>query len=346
MNTPQPLALVVSGTLARTHRHEDPLKVNPVFGKSPAQSWGAIGARVYLCTNVPLLGRAPIALAGRWVFASPGQFARLLACLRRVEPNPFQPMHSAYLRLRPDSLVLGALPTVLLRPFAPDKVYVRWRIYDHGHVRAQVRDAMECGVCEQWCECAQRKYSQVLFKSNGTDCGVPTDRIFLFGSGALPSLLRALHNYSTPDADHPLRSPLPQPHRCAVAGRMIEVGFGRALEDAGLRLLPLPLRHVLAHELQPDTPSWASKACMLDWDAAPIGCSRPCRGPTGAPTRAQLGLLAGEWRGCNPVDRPVHQKMSSTLSRSRFSHSSVPFRASSPRPYLMYTARTLATAPR
>ena len=307
MDPSQPLALVVSGTRTRTHRHEHPLEVNPVLGRSPAQSWGAVTtshARVYLCTDAPLRGRAPVALAGRWVFASQGQFARLLACLRRVEPNPFRPRHSAYLRLRPDSLLLGALPADLLRrPLAPDVVYARWRVYDYGHVRNQVRDAMECGVCDQWCECAQRKYGQVLFKTNGSDCGVPTDRVFLFGSGALPSVVRALRNYSHPEADHPLRSPLSQPHRCVQAGRMIEVGFGRVLEDAGLRLLPLRLRHVLAHELQPDTPRWASKACMLDWGVAPVGCGRPCRDPTGSLNRSRPGLLAGAWRGCNPVDR-------------------------------------------
>jgi hypothetical protein len=306
---PLPLALVVSGTLTRARRHEHPLEVNAVLGKSPAQSWSVVTVRdahVYLCTDAPLLRRAPVTLAGNWVFASHGQFARLLACLRRVEPDPLRPMHSAYLRLRPDSLVLGALPADLrLRPLASDAVYARWRVYAHKHMRNQVRDAVECGVCDQWCECAQRKYGQVLFKPNGSDCGVPTDRVFLFGSDALPPLLRALRNYSTPGADHPLRSPLSQPHRCAEAGRMIEVGFGRALEDAGLRLLPLPLRHVLAHELQPHTPGWASKACMLDWGAAPVGCNHPCHGPTKTPTRSQPGVLVGAWRGCNPADRPA-----------------------------------------
>ena len=303
---PRQLALVVSGTLTRTHRHEHPLEINPVFGKSPAQSWRAMTARIYLCTDAPLLGRAPVALAGQWVYESKNQFVRLLDCLRRVEPDAFRPMHSAYLRLRPDSLLLGALPADLLqRPLAPDVVYARWRVYDYGRVRAQFRDAMECGACDQWCECAQRKYGQVLFKSNGSDCGVPTDRVFLFGSDALPLLLRALRSYNNPSLDHPLRSPLSQPHRCAEAGRMIEVGFGRALEDARLRLRPLPLRHVLAHELQPDTPSWASKACMLDWGAMPIGCSRPCHDPTWKRNRSRLGVLAGAWRGCNPVNRPA-----------------------------------------
>lgn len=306
MNTSQPIALVVSGTLTRTRRHEHPLEANRVLGKSPAQSWGAIDARVYLCTDAPLLGRAPITLTGQWVVTSDNQFERLLVCLRLVEPDAFRPMHSAYLRLRPDSLLLGALPAdLLLRPLAPDVVYARWRVYSVKHVRDQVRDAMECGVCDQWCECAQRKYGQVLFKPNGSDCGVPTDRVFLFGSRALYPLLRALRNYGNPDAGHPLRSPLPQPHRCAEAGRMIEVGFGRALEDAGLRLLPLPLRHALAHELQPDTPRWASKACMLSWGAGPVGCSRPCHGSMGTSKRSQPALLAGAWRGCNPVDRPV-----------------------------------------
>ena len=304
---PAPLALVVSGTLTRTHRHENPLEVNPVLGKSPAQSWRAVTAshaRVYLCTDTPLLGRAPITLTGQWVITSDNQFERLLVCLFLVDPDPLRPTHSAYLRLRPDSLLLGALPAdLLLRPLAPDAVYARWRVYNVKHLRAQVRDAMECGVCDQWCECAQRKYSQVLFKSNGSDCGVPTDRVFLFGSGALPPLLRALRNYSTPDPDHPLRSPVSQPHRCAEAGRMIEVGFGRALEDVGLWLLPLPLRHVLAHELQPDTPIWASKACMLSWGAGPIRCSRPCRDPTGKGNDSWMGPLAGTWKGCNPVNK-------------------------------------------
>lgn len=302
-----PLALVVSGTLTRTHRHEHPLKTNPVLGQSPAQSWRAVVARdtrVYLCTDAPLLGHVPIALAGQWTFASNNQFSRLLACLRRIEPNPLRPMHSAYLRLRPDSLVLAALPVALRQSLAPDAVYTRWRVYDYGHVREQVRDAMECGVCDQWCECAQRKYGQVLFKTNGGDCGVPTDRVFLLGSSALPSLLRALRNYSNANADHPLRSPLPQTGRCVEVGRMIEVGFGRVLEDVGLRLLPLPFRHVLAHELQPDTPSWASKACMLTWGSAPIRCSRPCHDPTWMGPRSQLGALVGAWRGCNPVKRP------------------------------------------
>lgn len=305
-----PLALVVSGTLTRTHRHEHPLEVNPVLDKSPAQSWRAVTARdtrVYLCTDAPFLGTAPVVPAGQWVFGSKSQFARLLACLRRVEPNPFRPMHSAYLRLRPDSLVLGALPADLIRPLAPDVVYARWRVYNNEYLRNQVRDAMECGVCDQWCECAQRKYGQVLFKPNGSDCGVPTDRVFLFGSGALPSLLHALRNYSDPGYSHPLRSPLSQPHRCAQAGRMVEVGFGRILEEVGLRLLPLPFRHVLAHELQPDTPSWASKACMLSWSTAPIGCNRSCLDPTWTRNNSWVGSLTGAWKGCNPVSLPPHR---------------------------------------
>ncbi len=299
-----PLALVVSGTLTRTQRHEHPFEVNSVLGKSPAQSWSTIDARVYLCSDAPLVGSTPLALAGQWVVKSGNQFERLLICLLLVEPNAFRPIHSAYLRLRPDSLLLGTFPMdLLLQPLESDVLYARWRIYDYEHIRTQFRDAMECGACEQWCECAQRKYGQVLFKSNNSDCGVPTDRVFFFGSGALSPLLRALQNYSNPDATHPLRSPLLQPNRCAKYGRMIEVGFGRALEDAGLRLRPLPLRHVLAHELQPDTPSWASKACMLDWDSAPVLCSRSCRASAWAENQSQFGVFRRERLGCNSINK-------------------------------------------
>ena len=308
------LAVLVCGTVGRAGKHEDPLQVNPALQRSPMQTWHSLArntrgsVRIFSCTNAPLAGLLPVALAGQWVFESQSQFARLLTCLQHVEPDLARPRHTAYLRLRPDSLVLGELPTPLLREPAQDAVYARWRYYDNAHVRGQLRDAMDCGTCDQWCECAQRKYGQVLFKTNRSDCGTLTDRVFLFGGGALPPLLRALRNYSNPDADHPSRSPLLQSDRCVQAGRMVETGFGRVLEDEGLRLLPLPFRHVLSRELQPDTPSWESKACMLAWGDEPVRCDQPCHDPSWRGNRTHVGpgpfLASCPWRGCNPTNKP------------------------------------------
>ena len=224
------LAVVVSGTVSRhVSRHEDPLEVNPALQRSPMQTWHSLSrntrgsVRIFSCTNAPLAGLLPVALAGQWVFESQSQFARLLTCLQFVEPDLARPRHTAYLRLRPDSLVLSELPTALLQEPAQDAVYARWRYYDIAHVRGQLRDAMNCGVCDKGCECAQRKCGQVLFKTNNhSDCGTPTDRVFLFGGGALPPLLRALRNYSNPDTDHPSRSPLlHETGRCVyIVGRI------------------------------------------------------------------------------------------------------------------------------
>ena len=254
------LAVVASGQARDYHVS------NPVVGHTPVQSWPLLAPlnhhhgralRIFACTDAPL-PPGPVPLAGQWVFDSPSQFSRLLACLELVEPDLARPRHSAYLRLRPDSLVLGRLPPSLLREPEPDAVYVRWRVYSNAHVKqTQLRDSMECGMCDQWCECAQRKYGQVLFHTNGS-CGVPTDKVFLFGPNALLPMARALRNYSLPDASHPARSPETHSDHCVDAGRMVETGFGRVLEDEGLRLLPLPLRITLNRELQSDVPSWRS----------------------------------------------------------------------------------------
>ena len=143
---------------------------------------------------------------------------------------------------------------------------------------------------------------QVLFHTNGSDCGVPTDRTFFFGRNALQQVIRALRNYSAPD-NHPARSPEIQNDHCVHIGRMVETGFGRVLEDEGLRLLSLPFRHALQRELQLDTPSWRSVACMLAWGDKPISCNEPCYGPSWRDNRTSVGFMTGQWRGCNPVNK-------------------------------------------
>ena len=302
------LAVLASGLILRANRLDDPLAANELIGRSPLQTWfelnratPALAVRIFACTDKPL-GTVTVPLAGQWVFESPNQFARLRSCLERVEPHEAHaPRHWAFLRLRPDSLVLGGLPPLPLH--APDgrAVYVRWRVHTGSPIaHSQLRDSMECGVCEQWCECAQRKYGQVLFKAAG-DCGVPTDRVFFFGRLALPSVMRALANYSAPDERHPARDPGVHSDHCVVAGRMIETGFGRVLEDHGLRLLPLPFRTALNRELQRDTPSWGSRACMLAWGDAPGACNASCAGG------GVGGRRSGRWDGCNPVNKKTRR---------------------------------------
>ena len=301
------LAVVVSGLLGRAQdRQEDSLQINPTIQRSPLQTWNLLSrriqgtVRIFTCTDAPLPYSKII--AGRWVFESHSQFARLRTCLQFIEPDLTQPRHTSYLRLRPDSLVLGGLPSFVLRRPEPDAVYARWRYYSYSHVRGQLRDSMECGTCDQWCECAQRKYGQVLFHTNGSDCGVPTDRTFFFGRNALQQVIRALRNYSVPD-NHPARSPEIQSDHCVHIGRMVETGFGRVLEDEGLRLLSLPFRHALQRELQLDTPSWRSVACMLAWGDKPISCNEPCYDPSWRDNRTSVGFMTGQWRGCNPVNK-------------------------------------------
>ena len=113
--------------------------MNPILQSSPIQTWSLLSqrtqgvVRIFTCTDAPLAPSEHV--AGRWVFESHSQFARLLTCLQFIEPNLAQPRHTSYLRLRPDSLVLGGLPPFVLNRPHPDAVYARWRYYDHSHVR-------------------------------------------------------------------------------------------------------------------------------------------------------------------------------------------------------------------
>ena len=297
------VAVLVSGLVGRSERDRqfDIFGVNPVLGHSPIQSWRMwLGkeAQIYTCTDLPLPPTR--VLAGQFVFESASQFDRLRQCIERVEPDVLHARYTAYLRLRPDSMLLGPLPRNLLDRPDPHSVYVRWRMYNPAHAMNQDRDSMECGSCEQWCECAQRKYGQVLFKATG-DCGTPTDKIFYFGNGALPAMMSSLENYSVPSG-HSARSPTEDAGHCVVAGRMVESGLGRVFEDHGLLLQPLPLRHALQRDLQPTTPQWASVSCVLTWTSARVPCTGPCTPANATAWRRPLALR-GPWAGCNPVDR-------------------------------------------
>ena len=190
---------------------------------------------------------------------------------------------------------MGRLPHDLLNHPNPRSVYVRWRMYHPDHVRKQTRDSMECGSCEQWCECAQRKYGQVLFKASG-DCGTPTDKVFYFGNYSIAAMIRSLNDYRDPSG-HPSRNAAYDKNHCVVAGRMVESGLGRVFEDHDLVLRPLSLRHALQRDIQLTTPSWASVSCMRTWSSDTVSCSRPCM-----PRNATSGLLRGRWNGCNPVN--------------------------------------------
>lgn len=103
------------------------------------------------------------------------------------------------------------------------------------------------------------------------------------------------------------------------AGRMVETGWGNVLADQGLSLRSLPFRTVLSREMQPDTPGWASMACMLTWGKGTVPCNQSCvdqRSPLLHATqsrRASISLpgqgpcvkvLRGTTTlGCNPIDK-------------------------------------------
>lgn len=320
-----PLAVLICGTFYTNKsspmyalKRDNPFEVNQVLEKSPMETWlrlkrtpGAV--HMFSCTDEPLQS-ASFPWTAQWTFSSESQFARIYDCLQRIEPDLTKPRHSAYLRLRPDSVVLGSLPNPLLPD--PSAIYTRWRVYNFTTSRfTQMRDSMECGVCDQFCECAQRKYGQVLFHTNGncTPQGVPTDRVFLFGRQALLPVLRALLNYSSPGFNHPARF-WHAPGRCVDVGRMVETGFGRVLEDQAVPILQLPFRTTLSREIQPETPAWASLACMLTWGDAPVPCSQPCRDASSISENKSVPWMQGDWMphgrggtsptgGCNPVNK-------------------------------------------
>ena len=294
--------MLVSGLVGRSMRDRQTtiFDVNPVLEYSPIQSWRiwlGIETSIYTCTDKPLPPTS--ALSGQFVFESESQFDRLHKCIKRVEPDVKHTKYASYLRIRPDSILMGRLPHDILNHPDPRSVYVRWRMYNPDHVKKQNRDSMECGSCEQWCECAQRKHGQVLFKASG-DCGTPTDKVFYFGNHSITSVMHSLADYRYP-LGHPSRNDTENKDHCVVAGRMVESGLGRVFENHGLALKPLPLRHALQRDLQLTTPSWASVSCMRTWSSETVPCTSPCMPLNATKWRNPLALR-GQWNGCNAVN--------------------------------------------
>ena len=118
------MAVIVSGLMGREgqDRQHDFLKPNPVLSLSPLQSWRVVlgwSVRVFACVNQPLRAPLGLDLSGLLIFESASQFDRLLRCISWVEPDLDRPRHSHYLRLRPDSLLLGGPPQASRTPLTP-----------------------------------------------------------------------------------------------------------------------------------------------------------------------------------------------------------------------------------
>ena len=158
---------------------------NEVIRASPAETWSMINAggdvvqrpkaRFFACADRPI--EAPI-LTQQWVFNASSQFARLHECLLRIEAA-FPSQHHAFLRIRPDFLVLAPLrQTIEVNAFL-GKYY-----YYPGYLGAATslltRDQVSCGMCDNMCECAQRKYGQILYTFESDKCRWPivTDQVF------------------------------------------------------------------------------------------------------------------------------------------------------------------------
>ena len=297
------LAVVVSGTYVEAGR------ANPVIHRSPASTWrllltGNHGRRsLFSCTAQPMVLDV-VDFTQQWVFNASSQFARLRQCLLHIERR-YPSKHDAFLRLRPDALVLGPLPQPLLPE--PDALYGKIFYSSVSHVRL-TRDQVDCGMCDQHCECLQRKYGQVLFHFARPGCHLLTDKVFLFGRTVLDRMLAVLANFSEPVYTHAMRAKF-LPNACIDAGVMVETGFSRLLELHNVTVRPLGFRTVLERALQPTTPGWSSVACMFTWNhtRAPA-CNQPCGNASdwlserGLPTYPWLREPAAS-RGCNAVSR-------------------------------------------
>ena len=296
------LAVVICGQRRNASR------TNSMLQQSPAETWlrlrqsSVADVKLFSCTDEPLQDvRVPF--SGQWVFPSISQFARLHVCLLRVE-GAHPGVHDAFLRLRPDALVLGPLPDPLL----PDPLAFYGKYYHKSIGFANLtRDDVDCGICEQHCECLQRKFGQNLFRFSRQDCAIVTDKVFLFGRKRLFAMLAVLHNFSEPSPSHPMRSPRTLPGLCVDVGRMVEVGFSRLIEMEQMPVRPLRFRTVLDNNLQRNTPGWASVACMMTWGAEPVSCRSPCGNASSwlaARGSATYPTLKGPHNaGCNSVSR-------------------------------------------
>jgi hypothetical protein len=351
---PLGMAVLISGGM--NHANVSFFEPNPVLMLSPMQLYLRLkhtmpspwAAHLFLCGDQsesmhPALERA--GFSGAWSFKAADQFERMLICLTRVEQN-HAGVHDAYLRVRPDMLMLGPMPLISLAE-NPRTLLVKWNRYNPSFLRQGVmRDELICGMCDQWCECAQRKYGQVLYhfsnRSNvlGTDgsrapgnCGFMTDTIFGFGRELVPTVLKVLHFYSGvfKNVSAWPRSPKHQPDHCVEAGVMVEIGLHRLFDLENVTYVPLRLRTILARTMQPDMPSWQSVACMLTWGADPVPCSAPCVMPrsnsSAEPWREHKSwapklpphcpmTYKGQNAGCNPVNKGAEGHCASTDYRA------------------------------
>ena len=200
--------------------------------------------------------------------------ARLSICFEHLEAK-WPGSHDAFLRLRPDSLVLGPLPTPLLPIPA-----LFGHVYHSRSSKLLHRDQIHCGQCENFCKCEQNKWGQILWHARADHCAVLTDQVFLFPAMLLPPVRWVLGNYSssaTNEFGHFARQRIVAGGPfCLDAGRMAEIGWSRLLEFTGIPVAPLSFRSVLSRMLQPNTSRRHSVECMLTWGSSAPSCTDRC----------------------------------------------------------------------
>mgnify|MGYP001290864382 CR=1 FL=1 len=286
---------------------------NELIRKSPIETWNILNegnivkkhpAHFFACTDKLIISSL---FKKQWIYNSSSQFERTYHCLLKVE-NAFPDQHRAFIKIRPDYIILSPLQEMISTHVFYGKYY-----YYPGYMGATTssltRDQVICGMCDYKCECAQRKYGQILYKFKHDDCKWPivTDQVFAFGRGLLHKMLNVLKNYSNPSTSHFSRNSISDKH-CIKAGRMVEVGFSRLLEDKLVHVKPFSMRGIIERSLRNNTPVWASSSCMLTWGNSPAPlCNQSC-GTTnhflkthGFDTIPTLDKSNG--LGCNILDR-------------------------------------------
>ena len=277
------LAVLVSGRSV-------PLESNQIIGRTVASTWwhhlhlnrpsSVRTVRFFLCVaeQAPQLAFEDVQWSGNWTFASPSQFGRLLECLRLVE-EIWPQRHTAFLRLRPDSIVLGPLPDPLL----PTRVALYGQVYlaKVGFKEANLlRDEVHCGMCERRCLCESRKYGTVNVRHAADHCAVITDQVFMFPRRVLAGVRRVLANYTDSGPGHFARQRYPPVERgfCIDEGHAVEVGWSRLLEVQGhIPVVPLRLRTTLNRHLQLTKPVWTSHQCIATWSSEQaMSCGGAC----------------------------------------------------------------------
>ena len=156
--SPRHLAVLISGQVR--HANVSFFSPNPVLGLSPLQLYVRMRhampspwrAELFLCAERPVSGHPALEhadFAGVWAFNASSQFERLALCLQHVDRHHHR-AHDAFLRVRPDMLMLGPLPPSFFPADDPRAVLVKWNRYNPAFIRGDtLREHVICGACDR-----------------------------------------------------------------------------------------------------------------------------------------------------------------------------------------------------